>query len=77
MVPSRTDRTIRVLRLWRAMLLCASCGSERVIPLTFPSVLVEQVFLEAPDRPVAKCVDCSHRLTAAEVAAQEGDFAQD
>ena len=53
------------------MLLCASCGSERVIPLTFPSVLVENLLLEAADRPVAKCVDCSHRMTAAEVTAQE------
>lgn len=59
------------------MLVCASCGSDRVIPLTFPSVLVEQLFLEAADRPVAKCVDCSHRMTAAEVTAQEDEFAQD
>ena len=59
------------------MLVCASCGSNRVLPLTFPSVLVEQLFLEAPDRPVAKCVDCSYRMTAAEVTAQEDEFAQD
>jgi hypothetical protein len=60
-----------------AMLLCTRCGSDHVIPLTFPSVLVEQLFLEAPDRPVAKCVDCSHRVTAAEVTVQEGEFAED
>ncbi len=59
------------------MLLCARCGSDRVLPLTFPSLLVEQLFMEAPDRPVAKCVDCSRRMTAAEVAAQEDDSAQD
>ena len=59
------------------MLLCTQCGSDRVIPLTFASVLVEQLFLEAPDRPAAKCVDCSRRITAAEVTAQEDGFAQD
>jgi hypothetical protein len=56
-----------------AMLRCPTCGSERLVPLTFPSVLVEALFVEAPDRPVAKCVDCSLRLTAADVAAQEDD----
>ena len=55
----------------RAMLLCPECQSDRVIPLPFPSVLVEQVFIESPDRPVGKCVDCGHRLTAVEVGAQE------
>ena len=59
------------------MLLCSQCGSDRVLPLTFPSVLIEQLFLEAPERPLAKCVDCGYRLTAAEVTAQEDDFAQD
>lgn len=59
------------------MLVCTHCGGDRVIPLTFPAVLVEQLFLEAPDRPVAKCVDCSHRLTAVEVAAQEDEYTQD
>jgi hypothetical protein len=59
------------------MLPCASWGSDRIIPLTSPAVLIEQVFLEAPDRPVAKCVDCSHRLSAAEVTTQEDGFAQD
>jgi len=59
------------------MLVCGNCASDRVIPLTFPSVLIEQLFLEAPDRPVAKCVDCGYRLTASEVAAQEDDFAPD
>jgi hypothetical protein len=59
------------------MLVCTNCGSDRVLPLTFPSVLVEQLFLEATDRPVAKCVDCSHRMTAAEVTAQEERFDQD
>ncbi len=59
------------------MLVCANCASDRVIPLTFPSVLVEEIFLKAPDRPVAKCVDCGHRLTAAEVATQEDEVTQD
>ena len=58
------------------MLVCVNCGSDRVVPLTFPSTLVEQLFLEAPDRPIAKCVDCSHRITAAEVNAQEDESAQ-
>jgi hypothetical protein len=60
----------------RAVLLCTQCGSDRVIRLTFPSVLVEALFVEAPDRPVAKCVDCGYRLTAVEVTAQE-DLSQD
>ena len=60
-----------MLGVLRAMLLCLQCGSDRVIPLTFPSVLVEALFVEAPDRPVAKCVDCGSRLTAVDVAAQE------
>jgi hypothetical protein len=59
------------------MLVCTNCGSDRVLPLTFPSVLVEQLFLEATDRPAAKCVDCSHRMIAAEVTAQEERFDQD
>lgn len=59
------------------MLVCARCGSDRILPLTFPPTLVEQLFLEAPDRPIAKCVDCSHRMTAAEVAVQEDEFTQD
>jgi hypothetical protein len=59
------------------MLVCANCASDRVIPLTFPTVLIEQLFLEASDRPVAKCVDCGYRLTAAEVTAQEDNFPQD
>jgi len=58
------------------MLLCTQCGGDRVIPLTFPSLLVDALFIEAPDRPVAKCVDCGHRLTAVEVTAQE-DVSQD
>ena len=53
------------------MLLCTQCGSDRVIPLTFPSVVLEALFVEAPDRPVAKCVDCGYRLTAVEVTHQE------
>jgi hypothetical protein len=53
------------------MLLCPQCGSDRILPLTFPSTLIEQLFLEAPDRPVAKCVDCSRLVTAAEVTGQE------
>lgn len=58
------------------MLLCTKCGSDRVVPLTFPSVLIEQVYVEAPERPLAKCVECGYRLTAAEVTRQE-DFDQD
>ena len=52
----------RAATIARAMLPCASCGSDRGIPLSFPSELVEQLFQEAPNRPVAKCVDCSQRL---------------
>jgi hypothetical protein len=57
------------------MLRCTQCGSDRVIPLTFPSTIIEQLFIEAPDRPIAKCVDCSHRMTAIDISAQEDEFA--
>lgn len=77
-VPSRTDYAICILRLLRAQCCCVrSAGVTASTPLTFPSTLVEQLFLEAPDRPIAKCVDCSHRMTAADVTKQEDELAQD
>jgi hypothetical protein len=52
------------------MLVCPKCESDRVIPLTFPPALGD-VFVGMPDRPVAKCAACGHRLSAREVTAQE------
>ena len=69
-VISRTDADIRTLRLLRVMLICPKCESDRVIPLTFPPDLGE-ITVGMPDRPVAKCADCGHELSAGEVTAQE------
>ena len=53
-------------------LLCPSCGSDQVIPLNLPQDGVHgEILREMPERPLAKCIECGHRLTAAEVAAQE------
>jgi predicted RNA-binding Zn-ribbon protein involved in translation (DUF1610 family) len=53
------------------VLVCPNCGSDRVISLTFSPIVLTEVVIEMPDRPIAKCADCAHRLTAVEVAAQE------
>jgi|HubBroStandDraft_4_1064222.scaffolds.fasta_scaffold05689_6 DNA-directed RNA polymerase subunit RPC12/RpoP len=52
------------------VLECPVCGSDRVVPLTFETA-VGELLAELPERPLAKCADCGHRLTAAEIAAQE------
>jgi DNA-directed RNA polymerase subunit RPC12/RpoP len=42
------------------LLICPACGSDRLIPLTFGTVLAD----DRPDlerRPVAKCADCGER----------------
>jgi len=52
------------------MLICPKCESDRVIPLTLPPDLGE-VMVGMPDRPVAKCADCGHELSAADVTAQD------
>jgi uncharacterized Zn finger protein len=47
---------------------CPNCGSDRLVPLSF---LPSQGDDEAPvffDPPVAKCPDCGHRLSAADLA---------
>jgi DNA-directed RNA polymerase subunit RPC12/RpoP len=54
-------------------LACPACGSDRVIPLTFPAVLAADVVADLPDRPLGKCVECGHRVTAAELGAEEDD----
>jgi Zn finger protein HypA/HybF involved in hydrogenase expression len=69
-VLSRTDEDIRTLRLSRVMLICPKCESDRVISLTFPPDLGE-LMVGMPDRPVAKCADCGHELSAEEVTAQD------
>ncbi len=69
-VTSRTDADIRTLRPLRAMLVCPRCGSDRLVTLTFTSAMGEEL-VDLPKRPVAKCVDCGHRLWPSEVTAQE------
>jgi hypothetical protein len=51
------------------VLLCPACRDDRVVPLTFPAVLGE-IMVEMPDRPIAKCVGCGHRLSAREIEDQ-------
>jgi transcription elongation factor Elf1 len=52
------------------VLTCPTCGDDRVIPLTFGPV-IEEIMVEKPDRPLAKCVVCGYRLSAWEIEAQE------
>jgi|HubBroStandDraft_4_1064222.scaffolds.fasta_scaffold581945_2 DNA-directed RNA polymerase subunit RPC12/RpoP len=57
------------------LILCPSCGSERVIALNFPQD-VGVVLEEGGERPVAKCAVCGHRIYAQDVqneAAEEPD----
>jgi DNA-directed RNA polymerase subunit RPC12/RpoP len=42
------------------MVLCPACGSDRLIPLTFGSVLGNDR-TDLTRRPVAKCADCGER----------------
>jgi DNA-directed RNA polymerase subunit RPC12/RpoP len=53
------------------MVVCPKCRSDRLVLLTFSAALGDEK-LDLPERPVAKCANCGHRLSAAEVAAQEG-----
>lgn len=51
------------------MIRCPICGSERVVLLTFD----QEADLDPDawgDRPLAKCVNCSYRLTAQQVMDQ-------
>lgn len=52
------------------VLTCPACGDDRAIPLTFGPV-IEEIMVERPDRPLAKCVECGYRLSAGEIEAQE------
>lgn len=52
------------------VLVCPMCAGDRVIPLTFETVIGEML-AQLPERPIAKCASCGHRLTAREVTAQE------
>ena len=55
----RTDGDIRVLH-YRASVVCPTCGSDRLIPLTFvPALGTDRA--ELPKRPVAKCAACGER----------------
>jgi DNA-directed RNA polymerase subunit RPC12/RpoP len=57
--------------LSRMELECPACGSDRVIPLSFPPVVRDEILIATPERPIAKCVECGHRLSALEVSVQE------
>jgi len=49
---------------------CPNCGSERLVLLTFTSAQGDEA-PDLPERPVAKCAACGHKLTAREVTAKE------
>ena len=51
------------------MIICPRCSSRRVVLLTFPDD--EPVRTNDAPRPMARCADCAHRLTAQEIASQE------
>jgi hypothetical protein len=42
------------------VVVCSKCGSDRLIPLTFPSPLGKDK-ADLPRRPVAKCAVCGER----------------
>ena len=44
----------------RALTPCPKCGSDRLIPLTFVTVLTEDR-IDLPRQPVAKCASCGER----------------
>jgi DNA-directed RNA polymerase subunit RPC12/RpoP len=52
------------------MIRCPICGSERVILLTFDRAAADM--LPDAERPLAKCVNCGHRLTTQQVLDQIG-----
>jgi len=56
----------------KLMSLCPLCGSERLIPLTFPQD--EFIGVEVEDRPVAKCSICGHRIYDADVLIPERPY---
>lgn len=63
-VPLRTDSDVRTLRLWPAMVVCTHCGSDRVVPLSFPPPWREVRHLgqrEIGPQPVIKCIRCGER----------------
>jgi DNA-directed RNA polymerase subunit RPC12/RpoP len=53
------------------MIRCPLCGSERLVLLTFPQD-AEVGTPDDADRPLAKCVNCEHRLTVQQVSEQIG-----
>lgn len=48
----------------RLNILCARCGSERLIPLTFGEPDDDDRVFELPSRPLMKCVKCGELLHA-------------
>jgi DNA-directed RNA polymerase subunit RPC12/RpoP len=44
----------------RDLILCPACGSDRLIPLTFVTVLTDDR-TDLPRRAVAKCATCGER----------------
>lgn len=53
--------------------LCPLCGSERVIPLTFPPGLGSVVRDDKDELPIAKCTVCSHRFYDGEIELLDED----
>ena len=49
--------------LGEVVAVCPLCGSDRVIPLSFPSD-GEEIVDELGERPHAKCAVCSNRIYA-------------
>jgi hypothetical protein len=63
-VRERTDGATHPVRLCDPVLVCSHCGSDRLIPLTFPPPWRAGRFLrqlEADSRPMIKCIRCGER----------------
>lgn len=50
------------------MAICPLCGSERVVPMSFPQ---DEATSEVEEQPVLKCAVCGHRLFDAEASAAD------
>ena len=72
-VLNRTDDARRRGQDGALNILCARCGSERLIPLTFGDSDNGDRVSELPARPIMKCVECSELLYARNVVRADGD----
>jgi DNA-directed RNA polymerase subunit RPC12/RpoP len=51
-----------------ALSLCPRCGSDRLIPLSFPE---DEATEEVQEQPVLKCAICGYRIYEPEITTQD------